>query len=174
MSGGIFIRPLEPSDWQTFKTIRLKALKAHPDVYLDSYQAAIIRPDSEWQEILDGKGKSIFGLFDGEKIIGLTAVFTWREDPSGQTGVMAMSFIEPEYRGRGLSKLLYEARIRWALDYQPFRKLVVSRREGNEPSKRAMIAHGFTFVDVARITWPDGLEDNEHKYMLDLEKMRRK
>lgn len=49
----------------------------------------------EWQEMLDGKGKCIFGLFDSDKIIGLAAVFTSQEDSNGQSGVLAMDYIDP-------------------------------------------------------------------------------
>jgi hypothetical protein len=89
----------------------LRALREHPGVYLGSYKDSAARMEHEWQEMLDGKGKCIFGLFDKDKIIGLAAVFTSREDSNGQSGVLAMDYIDPLYRGRRLSKLLYQARL---------------------------------------------------------------
>lgn len=38
-------------------------------------------------------------------LIGITAVFAWNSDPTGQAAILAMSFIVPEFRGRGLSHL---------------------------------------------------------------------
>jgi RimJ/RimL family protein N-acetyltransferase len=168
----ISIRPLKPADMQAFKAIRLKALQAHKNVYLGKYEDAITRPDFEWLEMLDQKGKCIFGLYDVDKMIGLTAVFTWKEDPKGETGVLAMSYIEPEYRKLGLSRHFYEARIHWALQHLPWKKLVVGHREGNEASRRAMIGNGFKFTNKKKILWPDGIEDWEYNYELDLVKLR--
>lgn len=169
----ISIIALTPADVQAFKTIRLNALKAHPGVYSGKYEDAVTWPDSEWLGELDQKGKCIFGLYDDEKIIGITAVFTWREDPTKESGILAMSYIEPDYRNRGLSRHFYEARIHWALQHLPWKKLVVSHRDGNEPSRRAMLAHGFEFTHKTRKVWPDSIEADEYHYMIDLEKLRR-
>ncbi len=168
----ISIRPLTPADLQVFKTMRLKALQTHPGVYQGTYKDSAARPDSEWLEMLDQKGKCVFGLFDRDSMIGLTAVFTWHEDQSGESGAFAMSYIEPEYRNLGLSRYLYEARIHWGLRYLPWKKLVIAHREGNEPSRRAMIANGFHFVNKKKIKWPDGAEDWEYNYEIDLTKLR--
>ena len=144
----------------------------HPDVFLSSYADQADQPEEYWRETLDQKGKCVFGLFDSDKPIGITAVFTKREDPSGQTGILAMSYIAEPYRRMGLSKLLYEARIGWALKHLPWTKLVVSHREGNEASRRANQAFGFQLDSKKAIKWPDGSEDEEWNYSLDLVTMR--
>ena len=124
--------------------------------------------------MLDGKGKQIFGLFDGKTLIGITAVFTDREDPSGQTGVFAMSFIEPDYRGQGYADLYYKARIDFGVSYTPWTRLAVSHRADNEPSKRAILRHGFVFTGQKEKDWPDGKRLDEMMYELDLETLRKK
>ncbi len=169
----ISIRPLNPADLQAFKAMRLKALQSSPGVFLGTYQDAVARPDSEWLDMLDQKGKCVFGLYDSDQIIGITAVFTQKEDPEGKTGVSAMSYIEPEYRGRGLAKLLHEARIAWGIEHLPWKRLVIGHREGNEASCRATMAQGFEFTGKKKITWPDGTEGWDYNYALDLEKLRR-
>jgi RimJ/RimL family protein N-acetyltransferase len=161
-------RALTTQDWKTFRQIRLRALQEHPDVYLASYKDAATRTEREWAEMLDGKGKCIFGLFDGDKIIGLAAIFTLREDPSGQSGVLAMDYIDPLYRGRRLSKLLYEARIDWAKQHPSFRRLVVSHREGNEASRHANQSFDFKFIGKEEVSWPDGTKAPDYTYELDL------
>ena len=168
----ITTRALTAPDFETFRQIRLRALREHPDVYSASYGEAAARTERDWTEMLDGKGKCIFGLFDGDKIIGLAAVFTSREDPGGETGVLAMDYIDPLYRGRGLSRLLYQARIDWAKQYLPFRRLVVSHREGNEPSRRANQSFEFKFVGKEEMDWPDGMRAADYVYELDLAAMR--
>ncbi len=168
----ITTRALTAEDWGTFRQIRLRALREHPDVYLGSYKEAAARTEREWMQMLDGEGKCIFGLFDAAKIVGLAAVFTSREDSSGQTGVLAMDYIDPIYRGRHLSRLLYEARIEWAKQHQPFKRLVISHREGNEASRRANQAFDFKFISKDEISWPDGTTAPDYEYELDLGKPR--
>jgi RimJ/RimL family protein N-acetyltransferase len=169
----ITTRILAPQDWKTFRQIRLRALREHPDVYTGSYKETAARTESEWMELLDGKEKCIFGLFDGDSIIGLAAVFRSREDPSGQSGVLAMDYIDPLYRGRRLSRILYQARIDWAKQHRPFRRLLISHREGNEASRRANQSFGFKFIGKQQIDWPDGTKAPDYVYELDLATLRR-
>ncbi len=168
----ITTRVLSAQDWETFRQIRLRALREHPDVYTGSYRETAARTEREWMEMLDGKGKCIFALFDGDRIIGLAAVFTSREDPSGQSGVLAMDYIDPVYRGRRLSRLLYQVRIDWAKQHLPFRRLLVSHREGNEASRRANQSFGFKLIGKEEIHWPDGTSAPDYVYELDLAALR--
>ncbi|MGQ0527453.1 MAG: GNAT family N-acetyltransferase [Alphaproteobacteria bacterium] len=170
----VFIRELKPEDWQLLKIVRLKALQLHRGVYFGLYEDAAAFSDQEWRDHLNGGDKAVFGLFDGNSLIGITGVFTSKHDPSGQTGVMAMSYIDPAYRGKTLSALLYKARIDWAVAYPKFKKLTIGHRADNESSKRAMLAHGFKFTVRELIFWPDGKEEWDYKYELDLEKLRGK
>lgn len=169
----VIIRQLQEQDWQTFKSMRLKALQKHADVFASPYEKEFAEPDSWWQETLDGKGKAVFGIFDGESMVGFTGIFTARIDPAGQTAVLAMSYIEPQYRGQRLSKLFYQARIDWAVIQPQLKKLIVSHREGNESSRRANQAFGFVLDNKEHKLWPDGTEALEWNYILDLNQLRK-
>lgn len=168
----VALRALVPADRDIFRTLRLRALSLHPGFYSGTLEDAEQRTPEEWQEMLNGHGKRIFGLFDGDTLIGITAVFTCREDPSGRTGVFAMSFIEPKYRGKGYADLYYRARIDFGVKHLPWTRLSVSHRADNEPSRRAILRHGFTFTDRAAKDWPDGARMEELQYEMDLVRLR--
>lgn len=170
----ISLRPLTPADWEIFRALRLRALRMHPGYFSAAAEEREKDPPEHWQHTLNGEGKIVLGLFDGPALIGITAAFTVTgiEDPADQSGVMAMSFIEPAYRGQNLSDLYYEARIDFARRHLPWKKLVIAHREGNEPSRRAMLKHGFIFTHTEEIDWPDGTRDLQHNYEIDLEKLR--
>ncbi len=172
--GAVFLRVLNQDDVIEFRALRLKALEMHPGYFSSTLEDARNHPDSYWLETLDGKGKCVFGLFDSksDKMVGITAVFTWREDPSGKTGVMAMSYIAPEYRGKGYADLFYKARIDFAKEYEPWTQLTIGHRRGNERSRKAMLRHGFVFTESKTILWPDGAEDIEYNYEMDLLQLR--
>jgi RimJ/RimL family protein N-acetyltransferase len=162
----ILIRALDPAEWEVFRDFRLQALKAAPGVFASSYEAEAGKTPEEWQQTVSGPGHQAFGLFDRERMIGITAVFTWREDPSGETAVLAMSFIEPKYRGQGLSEVLYRTRLDWIRARRQFKRVVVSHRESNEASRRANQRHGFRALHRQSQIWPDGTTEDEILYEL--------
>lgn len=164
--GGISIRPLEPREWQAFRDFRLAALRAMPGVFSSAYEGELARAEDWWRDTLGGPGRRVFGLFDGDRLIGITAVFTSRDDPSGSTALLAMSFILPDYRGRGLSDLFYRARLAWVRERPQFKRILVSHRASNEASRRANQRHGFILVGRAPRTWPDGSTEDELSYEL--------
>lgn len=166
----IHIRPFKPDEWEALKNMRLHALKSCPEVYCGTYEDSVSRDDQSWKDLTTSKEKCAFGLFDRERLIGITGVFTM-ENP--EHCFMGMTFIAPKYRGQGLSQLLYKARIDWAAEKKHVKKIIISHRADNLPSKHAIIKHGFEYTGKEKILWPDGVEEIEHKYELDLETLRK-
>jgi RimJ/RimL family protein N-acetyltransferase len=105
-------------------------------------------------------------LFDDETPIGITGVAVDRDDPSKRTAIFWGSWLKPDYRGRGLSKLMYEKRIEWARAHATVRRIVVSHRASNEASKHANQKHGFIFMRSHEKTWVDGVTEDEVYYEL--------
>jgi len=169
------IRHLTPEDWQEFAAIRLEALKRNRGVFTSNYEKEHAYDEHQWKSHWLSQGnKSVFGLFDGLKLIGITGVFTYKDDASGKTGIMGLSYIQPDYRGQGLSDFLYRAHIDWAVNHKEWTKLIIGHRETNEPSRRANQRHGFQFTHRVNRTWPDGAQEDELCYEIDLEQLRQK
>ena len=164
----ITIKRLVEEDWEALKTIRLQALQQNSDVFLSNYDKEVQYDAARWKSNLSDKSGATFGLFDKNKIIGVTGVFTWKGDETGETAIACMSFIEQGYRGKGYSKLFYEARITWAREQDCFDKIRVSHRQGNEASRVANQAFGFQLINKEMIKWPDGTKDFEYNYELNL------
>lgn len=168
----IFLRALHPEDFRNFRRLRLKSLAENKGHFCSNLEQSTAYPDSHWQIKLNGEGKQVFGLFAGERLIGLSGIFTWREDPTGQTGVLAMSYIEPAYRCHHYSTWFYEARLWFAAAHLPWNRLTVSHRAGNEASRRAIVRHGFLLDSTRQTLWSDGSQDTEIRYMMDLDALR--
>lgn len=160
------VRPLAASEWQLFRDFRLHALKSAPGMFETTYDQAAARSEDDWRALLAPERQQIFGVFDGDQLIGLTAVFTSRDDPA--TAMLAMHFIRADYRGRRLSRFLYEAPLDWARRRKTFRRVIVAARESNFASLAAMRAAGFKPVRREGHTWPDGATEDEiwHELML--------
>jgi RimJ/RimL family protein N-acetyltransferase len=161
------IRPLLPSEWELFRDFRLHALQAAPGLFETTYAQAAARSEGDWRALLAPERQQIFGLFDGDKLVGMTAVFTSKDNPA--TAQLAMSFILPDYRGRKLSRLLYRARIDWARSRKTFRRIIVGVRASNAASTGAMRAAGFQPTHRETRSWADGVTEDEIWYELRLE-----
>src|SRR5690242_6153211 len=89
----ITIRELHPDEWAMFRDLRLAALQAARGVYGSRHEDTVKRTEAVWRHTVRGEHNQSFGLFDGEKLIGITSVFRWDEDASGETAILASSFI---------------------------------------------------------------------------------
>lgn len=148
MTKDIYIRKWQESDWATFKAIRLEGLASHSDVFGASLKAESEKDDSFWKGRLSNiHNGATFGLYDGDTVIGLTAIY---RDWNGLEGVavLCMSYIRPEYRKQKLSDKLYEARIEWVKAEGDIHTLTVGHREGNDASRGANQRWGFVFVGI--------------------------
>lgn len=162
----IALHPLTEENAAEFRKIRLKALKNHPEFFSATLEKNEKQPDDYWTKLLDGEGKCIFGLFDDSKLIGIAGIFT-EDDPADKLAGIHMVYIEPEYRGRKLTRPLYEACIEWARKNR-FRYIYVSHREGNIESQKAIERYGFAPERTQDKKWPDGKVARDHVYKLDL------
>ncbi|MGC4057539.1 MAG: GNAT family N-acetyltransferase [Chitinophagaceae bacterium] len=106
-----------------------------------------------------------FGLYHSDTLIGITGIVISKENP--QAAFLTQSFICPEQRGKGLSALLYEARIAWAVA-RGLSTLVVGHRKDNRVSRSANQRFGFTYAYEEECTWGDGKSDTLLWYRLEL------
>ena len=162
----ISLRPLDRAEWAAFRDVRLEALRAEPRAFSASPEAWAARPPRDWQDLISGDGHQAFGLFDDGRLVGITGVVTAKEDPSGRTALLVMSYLPSAYRGRGFSRLFYEARLEWVRSRGTFTSVVVSHRESNEASRQANRRHGFLFTHAVSRDWPDGTTEQELFYAL--------
>lgn len=139
-------------DWRVFRDMRLEAVRTNPSVFLRSYETEAAQPNSYWQDCLSNPANAVFILYHGDNPIGLTGAFPDHHSPL-DTINFGMSFIRPEYRGRGLSRLFYEARLNWAREQPGIKKITTAHRDGNDASKATMLKHGFKLLDKEEKTF---------------------
>lgn len=161
--GDYHIRQFQQADWQALKEIRLEALLHNRRFFGSNYEREAAFPDEQWQSGAGGAGIVFWGLYAAETLIGMTGMIK-----TATEAVLIASYIKPAYRGKGLSTLLYEARISWA-KANGCAYIIVSHRADNEASKAANQHFGFQFTHKENRLWPDGTEAEELFYRLDLQ-----
>ncbi len=161
-----YVRFLTKDEWRYLRDIRVEALTLCPDMFCASMDYTKALTKNDWQNYIDSENSKIFGLFDNEKLIGITSIFSTKENP--HIAILAMNYIKPNCRGQGLVKLLYQSCIDLAMQNNNIEILQVSHREGNDVSKNIILKYGFKYSGKKEIEWTDGAQDIEHIYMLDL------
>ncbi len=159
------IRQLGSDDWQLFREMRLRAVTEFSNYFLDNAANCAARDEAFWRDMLTNKDCAIFGLFDGDTHIGITGAFRWKESRE-DTVILGMSYLVKDYRGRGLSRLFYEARINWAKEQEGINRITVSHREENAASKAANQNFGFTYYETGEVTFGDGSTGQDIRYEL--------
>ncbi|MGX1270913.1 GNAT family N-acetyltransferase [Streptomyces phaeoluteigriseus] len=124
------IRSVRAEEWPAARELRLLALRdpvAHL-AFLETYEEALAKPDSFWRErtasAADGVGEAqqiIAEGPDGEWVATLTVLVEeagtkdWAGFPVEQRqGHVVGVFVRDEYRGIGLTEVLFDAGLEWA------------------------------------------------------------
>lgn len=165
MENNYSIRQLNSDDWQLFREMRLRAVSEFSNYFLDNASNCEARDESFWREMLSKDDCAIFGLFDKNTHIGITGAFRWKESRE-DTVILGMSYLLANYRGRGLSRLFYEARINWAKEQKGINRIIVSHRQENAASKAANQNFGFQYYESEEITFGDGSKGLDIRYEL--------
>jgi hypothetical protein len=84
----ISVRAFKESDWPLLKEIRLRALKSDPGVFGSNFAKESAMTDDEWREWLANTDAASFGVFDEDKIVGMTGIAIHRDDPSRKTAIL--------------------------------------------------------------------------------------
>jgi RimJ/RimL family protein N-acetyltransferase len=161
------IRQFSPEDVEQYKFMRLEALRQERGVFGNSYENEAAFPREQWIARLVNPKGAYFGLYCDDELIGITGVIVTDEEKPDEA-YMTHSYIRKEYRGKGCSRILYEARLEWAKKHQ-IKCLKIGHRASNLVSKAANQHYGFTYTHSEPRTWPDGQTEDMLYYELALQ-----
>jgi GNAT superfamily N-acetyltransferase len=159
------IRQFQPAEAEIYKAIRLEALQNEPGFFGNSHATEEAFEQASWRDRLENPFIGNFGLYADNELIGLTSIVRDKDKPS--EAYMTQSYIRKPFRGQGLSRMLYEARLAWAKAHGIFH-LIIGHRESNITSKRANQHYGFQYSHKVPRNWPDGTTEDMLYYTLEL------
>lgn len=154
-----------PEDMDAYRAIRLEALEQEPGMFGNTYATEAAYEPQVWRARLENPFVACFGLYCLRNLIGLTSIVSDEDKP--EQAYMTQSYIQKPFRGRGLSRMLYEVRFEWARQ-QGVRRLIIGHRECNIVSKAANQHYGFKFSHRILRQWPDGAREDMLYYTLEL------
>ncbi|GLQ46258.1 GNAT family N-acetyltransferase [Dyella lipolytica] len=120
---------IEAQSAQTYKAIRLAALKQDPLSFGSTYEREVSFSDKEWltrASSLDGEDRVGFFALEDEEAFGLVVCFRDNKDPT--VGDVISMWVAPIARRRGVGSDLLKAIRHWAQErgIQTLRLLVTS------------------------------------------------
>ena len=164
----IKIRQIDENDWQEFREVRLKALQSDAQAFGSHYEREVLFSKQKWIEWVSRTNQGIFLIYDADKPIGTTGIYIPQDTVTKTTAVLWGSWLESDYRRKGISDLMYKTRIDWAKQQPEIRRIEVSHRESNVASKYANQKHGFKLLKTEDKVWHDGISEKDVIYELKL------
>ena len=111
------IVPITPELVSDYKAVRLRALKDSPASFGSTFAGESQLTDEQWltrtTRLVQGRDAGFFAMDDGN-YAGLALCFTLPDDP--QKAELISMWVAPEYRRRGVGRLLIDTVIAWAIE----------------------------------------------------------
>ncbi len=102
----ITIRHLGIEELQDYKSMRLETLQNEPRAFSGDYEEEAAQGDDyHWIRL---QVSTVYGAYDGEKIIGMTGVILFREKKLQHKAALWGVYVSPSHRGKGIARLLMQ------------------------------------------------------------------
>jgi RimJ/RimL family protein N-acetyltransferase len=165
------IRPLEQSDVDAFRAVRLDALRLHPEAFGASYEDEAALDRSQFVERLAAPGFVRFGAFDEHgSLVGLIGLQIRSGAKQRHKAFLFSMYVDAAHRGTGLAQQLVEAVIAAAREAGAI-VLQLSVAAANAPAQRLYRRMGFTTYGVERRSLKLGEHFHDEELMaLDLDR----
>lgn len=138
------VRELAPADWQSYRSIRLRALQDAQDAFGATFAEQATRPDEAWAARLaaaasSGNDHPLVAEQDGAAV-GLAWAKVDATDPL--VVEIFQVWVAPESRGQGIAAHLLRAAVRWARGKQAA-TVRLGVTQGDTPAVRLYLREGF-------------------------------
>ncbi|MFI6944183.1 GNAT family N-acetyltransferase [Streptomyces sp. NPDC050418] len=152
------IRPVRAQEWQQVKDLRLLALQdpAAPIAYLETYEDAVRRPDSFWQDRAAGAshgtdGRQFVAVAEDGTWVGATVAIVERAGTEDFFGVelpvtgthFVGVFVHADHRGAGLVQRLFAAAADWSWSVEGVERARLFVHQDNHRAQAAYKKIGF-------------------------------
>lgn len=149
----IQIIKLPPERWNEYKNLWLRALKDDPQAFGDSYNEMIALPDEKWQ-----KRARDFMLFasNDDKLIGMLGIWQSDQDKENKTANVFGVYVAPEFRGKGISKMLMQTLVDEVKANSDITKLKLTVNKDQVSAVKLYEGFGFEIKSQEKIQLGDG------------------
>ena len=106
------IRQIQADDWRLLRDVRLRALAADPDAFLETHADASEFPEERWRERATPSDRQAGFAFERDgRFDGLVSCFV-ADDPA--TVILVAMWVAQELRGTGAARGLVDEVVEWS------------------------------------------------------------
>jgi RimJ/RimL family protein N-acetyltransferase len=165
------IRRLAPSDVDAFRSVRLDALRLHPEAFGASYEDEAALDRADFVERLAAPGFARFGAFDEHgSLVGVIGLMIRSGAKQRHKAFLFSMYVDAAHRGTGLAQQMVEAVIAAAREAGAI-VLQLTVAADNAPARRLYRRMGFTTYGIDRRSLKIGDHFHDEELMaLDLDR----
>lgn len=140
----MLIRRLIPADAAVYRTLRLRALREHPDAFRSSYEEEAAQA-SDWaaQRLRDDQDGFFLGAFEDGQLFGAVGLQVETKHKLRHQGKVVGMYVAPEFGGRGAGRALLDSCIAQARVLPYLESLVLTVTSSNTHAVRLYREAGF-------------------------------
>jgi ribosomal protein S18 acetylase RimI-like enzyme len=153
----MLIRRLGPADATLYRSLRLRALREHPDAFTSSYEEDSAQPLEASAARLGAH--AFWGAYDGAELRGFVGLERERRAKNRHKASVVGMYVAPEAAAQGVGRALLEALVAHARK-EGLQHLVLTVTEGNEHAQRLYEGAGFRSFGVE----PDAIRVDGRAY----------
>jgi ribosomal protein S18 acetylase RimI-like enzyme len=147
---GAAVRRLTAADLPAFRTLRLTALRDHPEAFASSYEEESVLDLAGFARFIPATPPAAaFGGFVADRLVGSAGLFVQDRPKLRHKGRVVGVYVQPAHRGSGLGRALLDAVIQAARD-AGLVLLELSVTRGNDPAQRLYESLGFRAYGLER------------------------
>ena len=151
----IKVRRLEAHDVTSYRELRLKGLKSHPEAFASAWEDEAGKPASWWTERLESN-VVLGGWIDDSPLLGVAGLRVNTATKLRHRGVLVGMYVRPHARGTGLAALLVQRLIEQARSL--IEELSLAVVASNTAAYRLYSAAGFRQYGLERRAMKVGSE----------------
>ena len=142
------IRRLQQSEAAAYRTVRLDALRLHPEVFGSSYEEESQYSLDEFARFLSPPDMAL-GAFVVGRLVGISGLYVPRKLKQQHKGHIVGVYVDAAHRRAGLAQALVDAAITEARKAR-LRLVQLSVTVGNEAARRLYVRMGFQTYGIER------------------------
>jgi len=145
LSNGILIRHATPTDVESYRELRLEALKNHPDAFGQDYIEAASNNQEYWENRLQihPNENALFLAQENTQLVGMAGVHRNTSQKAKHAAMIWGVYVKPNWRGRHISESLVRSCLDWAKE-QGLAIVKLAVVTTNQPAVRCYERCGFT------------------------------
>jgi RimJ/RimL family protein N-acetyltransferase len=107
------------ADVESFRELRLEALRNHPTAFGQDYVEAAKRNQEYWIKTLtiNEESEALFFAEYNSQLIGMTGIFRGLSIKGRHSATVWGVYVKPEWRGRHIAEALLRSCLAWAKDH---------------------------------------------------------